>query len=148
MNKANPPNLQDIFDTQTAVKFRGMSDQSRAKMLATKEQNPYTHSPESKDKIRTALKGQRKTAEHGHKISAAKKGQPRSAEASAKTRATLLANPSRVKPIQTPWGLFAKTRDAVAYAKSIGIRNPRNNIMDWLHTRPTEFYFVAKNPQQ
>ena len=137
-------NLQDMFDTASPQAFKSMSDSSRAQMLATKQQNPYSHTPESKAKLRSAHKGKPKTPEAIHKMRQAKIGKPRSAEARARTSATLLANPPRVKPIQTPWGVFPRLHDAVAHARTQGVKNPRNKIIEWTRTNPGEFYFVAQ----
>ena len=138
-------NLQHEFDTASPQAFKGMSHTSRAKMLATKQQNPYTHTDESRALIRDALKGRAKTAEHKARVSQAKKGRPRSAEACARTSATLLANPPRVKPIQTPWGVFPRLHDAVAHARAQGVKNPRNKIVEWTKTQPDQYYFLPRD---
>ena len=125
--------------------IRGMSQESRAKMLETKKQNPQRHSDETKAKLRQAHVGKPKTLESIEKMRQKKIGKSRSAEACAKTSATLLANPPRVKPIMTPSGVFPRLHDAIAYAKSHGMKNPRNKIMGWLKTHPDQFYFLPRD---
>ena len=127
-----------------AHRIRNMTQESRAQMLATKRQNPYRHTDESKAKMSAAGKGRAKSLETIEKIRQAKIGKPRSAETLAKQSATLLANPPRVKPIQTPWGVFRRLHDAVAYAKAQGLQNPRNKIVEWTKTQPDQFYFLPK----
>ena len=124
---------------------KGMSPESRKKMMETKQQNPQIHSDETRAKIRDSLAGKPKSPEHTQKISESKIGKKLTAKHRAKIKATLLAKPSNVKPIMTPSGVFPRLCDAIAYAKAHGVPNPRDKILTWLRTHPDQFYYVAKD---
>jgi len=49
------------------------------------------------------------------------------------------------KKIQTPYGIFDSRQSAIDHLTSIGISNARGKIVDWLKSKPNEFFYIKSN---
>lgn len=141
------PNLQDMFDTVSPHKFQSASEQTRAKMSARAQGRKKT--PEHCAHIAQSSQGRTHTDESKALIGSHSRGRNKGAVRTPEQRERMRQAQLKVKSkcLMTPWGLFNSVGEAEQHARSIGIRSVKERLREWQKTRPTEFYFVAKNPQ-
>ena len=141
------PNLQDMFDTVSPHKFQGFSEQTRAKMSARAQGREKT--PEHRARIAQSHLGITHTDETKALIGCQSRGRNKGAVRTPEQRERMRQAQLKAKGkcLMTPWGLFNSVGEAEQHARSIGIKMVKERLREWQKTRPTEFYFVAKNPQ-